>query len=370
VDLSFSESQRAIRDLAGEIFAGHVTADRLKEVEASPDRFDRALWSELARANLLGAGISEADGGIGGGIIEVCLLLEQAGASVAPVPLWPALVLGALPVARFGSMEQRGAWLPAVASGDRILTAALAEPNAVDPLTLSTTATWEGDAWRLEGVKTNVPAVAIADRVLVPAGTDNGPGVFLIDPSAGGSLVEPQRATSGDQLARVELDGAAAPESEVLVEPGTDAAALGWMVDVALTGLCAMQVGLAEAALRLTAAYLSEREQFGRPLGTFQAVQQRIADCYIDVESMRWTTWQAAWMLSEGMPATEAVAIAKFWAADGGHRVFAAAQHLHGGIGVDLDYPLHRFTLRGKQVEMALGGAGAQLARIGEVMAR
>ena len=369
MDLTLSDSQQAIRDLASDIFAGHVTIDRLKEVEASPDRFDRALWDELARANLLGVGIEEADGGIGGGIIEACLLLEQAGAAVAPVPLWPTLILGAFPIARYGSSELKASWLPRLMAGKAVLTAALTEPDAIDPLAPSTTATWDGDAWRLEGAKTNVPAATLAERVLVPASTENGAGVFVIDPRGAGVVLEPQRGTSGDPIARIELDGAAAPESEVLVEPGTDASALRWIVDVALTGLCAMQVGLAERALRLTAGYLSEREQFGRPLGTFQAVQQRIADCYIDVESMRMTMLQAAWMLSEDIDATEAVAVAKFWAADGGHRVFAAAQHLHGGIGVDLDYPLHRYTLHAKQIEMTLGGASAQLARIGAGMA-
>jgi len=370
VDLAFSESQQAIRDLAADIFAGQVTTDRLREVEVSPDRFDRALWSELARANLLGAGIAESDGGIGGGIIEACLLLEQAGASVAPIPLWPTLILGAFPLARHGSSEQRRAWLPRVAAGEAVLTAAWTEPNAIDPTVPATTATWDGDAWRLEGLKTNVPAAEVADRVLVPAATEDGAGVFLIDPRGPGLDLAPQRGTSGEPMALVELDGAAAPESEVLIEPGSNPDALRGMVDVALTGLCAMQVGLAESALRLTAGYLSEREQFGRPLGSFQAVQQRIADCYIDVESMRWTMWQAAWLLAEELAATEAVAVAKFWAADGGHRVFAAAQHLHGGIGVDLDYPLHRFTMRAKQNEMTLGGANAQLARIGAEMAR
>jgi 3-oxocholest-4-en-26-oyl-CoA dehydrogenase beta subunit len=369
VDLSFSEEQQAIGRLARDIFDGHVTSDRLKEVEASPDRFDRTLWAELARANLLGAGIGEADGGIGGGIMEVCLLLEQAGATVGPVPLWPTLALGVLPVARFGSSEQKAALLGRVARGDAVLSAALAEPDSDDPLKPATTATWEGDAWRLEGVKTSVPAASISERVLVPASTENGAGVFLLDPRAGGLTIEPQRATSGELLARLDLDGAAVPESEVLVEPGTDPAALGWMLEVALTGLCAMQVGLAESALRLTAGYLSEREQFGRPLATFQAVQQRAADCYIDVEAMRWTMWRAAWRLSEGLPVAEEVAVAKFWASEGGHRVLAAAQHLHGGIGVDLDYALHRFTLRSKQIEMTLGGANAHLARIGAGMA-
>jgi alkylation response protein AidB-like acyl-CoA dehydrogenase len=155
----------------------------------------------------------------------------------------------------------------------------------------------------------------------------------------------------------------------VLVEPGTNQSALPWILDVALTAMCAMQIGLAERALKLTAEYVSQREQFGKPLATFQAVQQRAADCYIDVEAMRWTAWQAAWRLSEDLPATEEVAIAKFWASEGGHRVLAAAQHLHGGVGVDVEYPLHRYTLASKQLELTLGGASQHLARLGDRMA-
>jgi 3-oxocholest-4-en-26-oyl-CoA dehydrogenase beta subunit len=369
MDLAFDEHQKALAELARDIFAGHVTTDRLKEVEAGPERFDRALWDELARANLLGVGISEEHGGIGGGIIEACFLLEQAAATVAPVPLWPTLVLGALPVARFGSADVRSSILPLVASGRAILTAALTEPGADDPADPRTQASWEGDAWRLEGVKTAVPAAHLAHRVLVPARTSEGVGVFLLDPRAGGVDAQAQRATNDDILTFMELDGAAVPEAEVLVEPGTDAGALPWMIDVALTGICAMQVGLSEHALKLTAEYLSTREQFGRPLAKFQAVQQRAADCYIDVEAMRWTTWQAAWRISESLPAGEEVEIAKFWSCEGGHRVHAAAQHLHGGIGVDVEYPLLRYTLASKQLEMTLGGATRHLARLGERMA-
>ena len=370
MDLAFTEEQEAVRGLAREIFAGHATQDRLKEVEAGPDRVDRALWAELARANLLGAGIPENKGGIGGGVIDLCLLLEQAGATVAPVPLWETLMLGAQPVARFGSPEQHRTLLERVIGGGAFMTAALAEPDADDPRRPATTATWEGDAWRLQGTKASVPAGHVADRIVVPAVADGGePGLFLLDPRAGGVDAHTQRVTSGEIALLLDLDGAAVPEDDVLVESGSEPDAIGWLHDRALVGLCALQVGMAERALALTAEYLSGREQFGRPLAKFQAVQQRVADCYIDVEAMRWTLWEAAWRLDEGLPATQEVAVAKFWAADGGHRVLAAAQHLHGGIGVDIEYPLHRYTLRAKQAELTLGGANLQLARLGAAMA-
>ena len=141
------------------------------------------------------------------------------------------------------------------------------------------------------------------------------------------------------------------------------------MLDHAQVGLCALQLGIAEHALRLTAEYSSGREQFGRPLGSFQAVQQRAADAFVDVEAMRWTMWRAAWLLSEGLPATDEVLEAKYFASEGGHRVLAAAQHLHGGIGVDMTYPLHRYTFLAKQAELTLGGATEQLAKLGDRMA-
>ena len=369
MDLAFSPEQEALGGLAQEILTGHVTTHRLKEIEAAPERHDRALWSELARANLLGVGIEESFGGIGGGLVELCLVLEQAGAAAAPVPLWPTLALGALPIARFGSEDQRRSLLPRVAAGEAICSGALAEPDSIDPLAPSTVAAWEGDAWRLRGAKNAVPAAHLAQRILVPARSNGGAGVFLLEPGTGGVMLHRQVATSGEATFHMDLEDAAVLEDDVLVEPGTRPEALAWIHDVALTGLCALQVGYAERALRLTAGYVSEREQFGRPLAKFQAVQQRVADCYIDVEAMRWTMWQAAWRIDEGLPASEEVAIAKFWAADGGHRVLAAAQHLHGGIGVDLDYPLHRYTLGAKQVELALGGATRQLARLGGFLA-
>ena len=141
------------------------------------------------------------------------------------------------------------------------------------------------------------------------------------------------------------------------------------MLDRALVGLCATQVGVAEGALRMAADYTSERQQFGRPLSTFQGVALKAADAYIDTEAMRVTLWQAAWRLTAGLDATREVMVAKWWAAEGGQRVVHITQHLHGGMGADVDYPVHRYFLWGKQIEDTLGGASAQLARLGRALA-
>lgn len=370
MDFAFREEQEQLRNLARQILEAHTTRERLREVEASPERFDRDLWKELGRAHLLGVALPEDVGGSGFGIVELCLLLEEVGRAVAPVPVLATLVLGALPVDRFGSAEQRRRILAPVAAGEAVLSAALDERQVEDPTAASVAARRDGGAWRLDGVAGAVPAAHLAARVLVPAATGDGVvGVFLVDPRGGGAEVARQESTSGEPLARLALSGAAVAPEDVLGDPRAGAEVVRWTVERALVGLCAIQVGLAERALRMTADYTAGRVQFGRPLGTFQAVQQRLADAYIDVEAMRWTTWRAAWRLAEGLSTEEEVAVAKFWAADGGQRVLAAAQHLHGGVGVDVDYPLHRYTLWSKQVELALGGASRHLWRLGALIA-
>jgi alkylation response protein AidB-like acyl-CoA dehydrogenase len=222
----------------------------------------------------------------------------------------------------------------------------------------------------LEGTKTCVPAGLIADRVLVPAVTpDGGVGIFVVDPAQPGVSRARQDTTTGIPEATLELGGVRVDEQAVLVGPDEGGAALQWVIERATAGLCAMAVGVCDRALRMTAEYTKTREQFDRPIATFQAVGQRAADAYIDTEAIRLTAWQAVWRLSEELPASEEVAVAKFWAAEGGQRVVHAAQHLHGGIGVDRDYPLHRYFLWAKWIELTLGGATRQLLRLGSMLA-
>ena len=366
MDFAFTEEQEALRDLARKILGDHTAHDRLKEIEKGPDWFDHELWTELAKANLLGAALPATVGGSGLGFLELCVFLEEVGRAVAPVPVWPTLLLGALPVSQFGTREQRERLLPKVVSGEVSLTAALHEATSEDPAAPETTARSEGRGWRLDGVKVCVPAAHLAARVLVPARTgDATVGLFLLDPHAPGVQLARQTTTNGEPQYRLALTGAPVTEADVLGDPTDGRPLLAWIVERAMAGLCALQAGVTARALEMTAQYTTTREQFGKPIATFQAVAQRAADAYIDVEAMRWTMWQAAWRLGAGLPAAEETAIAKFWAADGGHRVTYAAQHLHGGIGLDLDYPVHRFYLWAKQIELTLGSATRQLIRLG-----
>ncbi|HEV7732481.1 MAG TPA: acyl-CoA dehydrogenase family protein [Candidatus Binatia bacterium] len=368
MDFAFSPDQEALRDLAKQICQDHVTQDRLKAIEQTPDWFDRDLWGALAKASLLGLALPEEYGGVGLGLVELCLVLEQVGGTVAPVPVWATALLGAAPIAAFGTAEQKAKWLPGVVSGDVILTAALTEFPAEDPAAPETRAVRDGDGWRLEGVKQCVPAAHLAARVLVPARTGDGTiGVFLIDPQAQGVTLERQIATNKEPLSRMTLTGAIA--DDVLGDPMAGTAIVEWLVDHATVGLCALELGVVDRALRMTAQYTIERKQFDRAIASFQAVQQRAADAFIDVEGIRLTLWQAAWLLDEGRPAHAEVLSAKFWAADAGHRIAYTAQHLHGGIGVDTDYPLYRYYLWSKAIELTMGSGARQLARLGELIA-
>jgi acyl-CoA dehydrogenase len=348
------------------VFAGQATVERVKEIERGDERIDRELWRALADAGLLAIAVPEEHGGSGLGLVELCLLLEQQGRHVAPVPVWPTLVLGALAIAEHGTPAQQREWLPGVAQGDVMLTAALAEAGANDPFRPSVTASRDGDRWRLDGTKPAVPAAHVAVRVLVPASVDGGDvGVFIVDPAGAGVERALGETTDRSRVAQLTFAGASA---EPLGDVADGARILSGMVDRALVGLCALQVGVAEGALRMAADYTSQRQQFGRPLSTFQGVALKAADAYIDTEAMRVTLWQAAWRLTAGLDAAREVLVARWWAAEGGQRVVHITQHLHGGMGADVDYPVHRYFLWGKQIEVTLGGASAQLARLGRTL--
>jgi alkylation response protein AidB-like acyl-CoA dehydrogenase len=373
VDFTLSDEQTEIAELAARILTEKLPPERLKAIETDPDGrwFAADVWAELAKADLLGLALPEADGGGGYDFLAVALLLEQQGKTVAPLPLLETLVLGALPIARFGSDEQRARILPGVIAGDTVLTAALVEPGeyvAADrPVT---TATRDGDGWRIDGEKAFVTAAHLASTILVPAATGDGAlGVFLVDADAPGLTLERNVALNDQPQWTLRLDGVVVGADAVLGDPSEGRDVVQFVVERAIAGLCSTEVGVCEAALRLTAAYVSEREQFGSKIGTFQAVAQRIADAYIDTEGIRLTALQAAWRLSEDLPAADEVAIAKFWAADGGHRVVHAAQHLHGGIGMDTDYPVHRYYRWSKVIELSLGTATEHLRRLGKRIA-
>ena len=368
MDFDFREEERSVADLARKILGDHATNERLRQHEAHDAPHDAALWQALAQANLLGTAIPEEFGGSDLGFLALCLLLQEVGRAVAPIPAFPALVLGALPLARFGSEAQRREWLPGIARGERIVTAALSELASSDPLSPATRAEGRGSAVRLTGTKTLVPCAAQASHVLVPAREDDGTiGLFYLTPRGERVALAAQQTPDGRPHAQLEFSGAPAVGRLGAPEKGREI--LRWLVERAIAARCMMQLGVTERALEMTAKYSRERIQFGRPIGSFQAVHQRAADAYIQVESIRLSAWEAAWRLSQELPAAEHVAVAKFCAAEGGASASYACQHLQGGIGIDRDYPLHRYFTWAIQIEHELGSARHQLERLGRRIA-
>ena len=366
MDFSLSEELEAVRDLAAQILGDMTTPERLGALDDAG--FDRESWQALARAGLLGVVLPEEAGGGGLGFLGAHVLLEAVGAHAAPLPVWETVVVGALPVARFGSTNLQQRWLPAVIDGTAVLTAAVTDDGAGDPRQPRTRARRSGSGWEIEGFKASVPFGAVADAVLIPAATEGGAtGVWLIPRDARGVSVRAQAVIGGAPYGEVTLDRVAVDDASLLGP--LDGSALDWIVEHGSAGLASLTSGLCAATLRLSADYTSRREQFGRPVGTFQAVAHRMADAFIDSEAVQLTSLQAAWRLTEGLPATREVAIAKWWAAEAGHRVVHAAHHVHGGVGVDREYPLHRYFAMVKQHEFLLGGATPQLVGIGAAMA-
>jgi alkylation response protein AidB-like acyl-CoA dehydrogenase len=349
MDFSFTSDQQDLRELAAKILSDATTLERTKEVVAESDGFDRTLWAALADAGIIGISLPESVGGAGLGFIETCIVLEEVGRTAAPIPALAVMALAAPALVEFGATDA----LDGVAAGTSIVTAALTE--AVGDVYSPSTSVTGG---RLTGEKVCVPAGLDAKAIIVSA-ID---GIYLVDPSAEGVTVEREDTMLGAPTARLVLSNA---EATKLAGPE----GLTWLLERAQTAMTVMMSGAAQTALDLTATYVKEREQFGRAIATFQAVSQRAADTYINKEAIKLTAWQAAWRIDAGVPASAQVDAAKFWAAQGGQDILLAAHHLHGGVGVDRDYPLYRYFLLAKQLELDLGSETPTLVHLGALIA-
>lgn len=369
MDFSPTEDQQALTELARQILgARSPDAD---DVTYPPEGwYDADAWGELARANLLGVALPEAVGGLGYGLTELALVLEEAGRALTCVPLVPAVAVAGDAIARCGSDEQQQRWLPGLVDGTHLLGAALSEPGSYDPLAVHTDAVPVDGGFAVSGVKTGVTLADRAARVLVPARLPDGRVVLaLVDPNADGVTLEPLDTPTGEPQALMTLSEVHVGTDDVLGTPEDGLDALRTTVQHAELAIAAVQLGIAEQELAMAAAYTSTREQFERPIATFQAVACRIADSFVDTRAMRGTLQQALWLLDQGRDAEREVTIAKLWAAEGGERVATQAVYLHGGMGVDTDYPLHHWFLASKMLELQLGSASWQVTKLGRLLA-
>lgn len=369
MDFSFSEDQIAIRDLAHQIFTDRTTDEFMLAFDRAGHVYDDELWNTLAEQGLLGITVPEAFGGTGLEFTDLCLMLEEQGRRISPIPLYSSLVLGALPIIEFGSTEQKEKYLSPLAKGELKLTAAIAELGISDAVAGQISATSEGERWILNGTLDCVPDGPVANAVLVPVDSDAGQTFFIVDTSLSGLTIEAQTTSLGANMGTLKLDDVCVNADAVLGATGQGEEIMDWLELRAETAICALQVGVTEEAMKRTAEFTCERKQFGAAIGSFQAVAMQAADIFIDVEAIRSVYWLALYKLSSGLDAHAEVRCAKWYAADAGHRIAYRAQHLHGGIGVDLEYPSHRFFLWAKHLGTMLGGRGVQIAKLGALLA-
>lgn len=340
MDFNLDEDARTLQTLAADVLGGGTEQNR---------------WKALAKTGLLGACLPAEFGGAGLGAVELAIVLREAGAHAAVLPAYATLALGAMPIAAHGTAEQKRI-LAAVVEGEAILTGAPREPGDG----VRTTAVPDGDDFVLTGIKTFVPYAAEAQLVLVPAATPGGVGVFLVPPDA--MALSPHPAPTDESMSRLRLDGVRVPGTALL--GGT---AQGWptLHAFATAGAVASVAGALAAALALTTEHVKTRRQFGRALAELQAVTMEIGDVYIAKRALDVAMWAGVWRLANGRDDTEEVlAIAAFTACDSALKAFYTCQHLHGGLGLDVTYPLGGYFACAQHYSHILGGAEAALMEV------
>ncbi|MET8169455.1 acyl-CoA dehydrogenase family protein [Streptomyces sp. NPDC005329] len=414
MDFTFTEEQQAAAEAARGVFAG-VAPDDVPSPAltrgAVADDFDRALWARLASADLLSLLLDEEFGGAGLDAIALCLVLREASKVLARVPLLEnSAAVAALQA--YGQPELKSSLLARAGRGEIVLTVAANGRTGHDPAELAVTArqydtadgsggtdrageggraggageghqtgTADGQGvggpgepgdgeWVLDGVQTVVPWAYDADFVVVPARTEDDRSVLaVVARGHEGVVLAEQISTTGERLGELRLESARIAARDVVTADG----AWQWLRALLTTGTCAQALGLGERVLAMTSEYAGKREQFGHPIASFQAVAVQAADRYIDLRAMEVTLWQAAWRIAAGtpgaLPASGDVAVAKIWASEGVRRVVQTAQHLHGGFGADVDYPLHRYHAWAKHLELSLGPAAAHEEFLGDLLA-
>jgi alkylation response protein AidB-like acyl-CoA dehydrogenase len=365
VDFALSAEQELLKKEARHFLETECPKSMVKKLEASELGYSPEMWKKMADLGWLGLILPEAYGGVGGSLLDLAVMLEEVGRTTAPSPIFSTMVMGVLPILEAGNEQQKNHLLPRVANGEVLLTMALAEPEAdYQPQFLSTHATHHKDGvFSITGTKLFVQNAHTANYLLVVARTGkvnaagDGISIFIIDSDTSGVASTPLITIAADKQFEVMLDKVPCSNNDVL--GGLNK---GWpIVESTLRKATALQcvemVGVAHKALDLTASYAATRIQFARPIGSFQAVQHRLADMLTDVESARWLSYQAVWRLDKGLPAAREVSIAKAWTSDACQRIVSGAHHIHGGVGFDVDYDLHYHFRWSKALELNLGSA-------------
>ncbi|WP_449432548.1 acyl-CoA dehydrogenase family protein [Pseudomonas putida] len=357
MDFQLNEDQRAIAEMAGSLMSDYCTDERLRDWDLSGQPYMQELWASCVETGLHALAIPEAAGGSGLGMTELMQVLGAQGAALAQVPLWRHQ-LAAAALAEFGGAPL-AAWVEQAAAASGLLTLSLDGLSNARGIELQ--ASPEADGWRLDG---RVAGVALAEQsmaALVVAQVTGQPRLLLVDLAQAGISCVPGVMTHGEGIADLCFAGVAVSHQQLL-----SVAALDWLAPRAIAALAALQLGVSAEQVQRTVAYVSERQQFDRSIGSFQAVQMSMADTHVHLEVLRSALWQLCYRLDAGLPAPSEALATAYLACEAGHRIGHTAQHVHGGIGVDLTYPIHRFLYWSRALGSALGGSSLILERLGD----
>jgi len=362
MDFALSEEQEMLKKAARDFLTERCPGTLVKEWQESEKGYSPELWQEMARLGWMGLVFPERYGGAGMSFFDLAVLLEEMGRACLPSPFFSTVVLGGLPVLDTGSQKQKRAFLPRIASGELIFTLALTEPSAkYDAASIMVPAIADGDEYVISGTKLFVPEAHIADYMLVLARTDmkakpeEGVTIFIVAAKSQGIGCTLLKTIAGDKLCKVDFERVKVPKPSILGQLNR-----GWrqaekIIHRAAVAKCCEMVGAAQKVLEMTLDYARTRIQFGRPIGSFQAIQHHCANMAIDVEGSKFITYKAAWMLSEGIPCTKEVAMAKAWTANAYRRTIALSHQIHGAIAFTTDHDLHLFTRQAKAAEVSFG---------------
>ena len=364
MDLSLSEEQEMLKKMARDFLTNRCPKTLVKEMEASEKGYSPELWQEMAGLGWMGLVLPEKYGGGGMSFLDLSVLLEEMGRSCLPGPFLSTVVLGSLPILDIGNEEQKGEYLPKIASGEAIFTLALTEPNAkYDAASIAVKATADNNDYIINGTKLFVPDAHIADYLLCVARTnelakpENGITIFLVDAKSPGISCAVLKTIASDKLCEVVFDQVMVPKKNILGQLDQGWSEVQKIIERAAVAKCCETLGGIQQMLEMTVDYAKERKQFDRPIGSFQVIQHYCANMATDVDGSRFSTYQAAWTLSEGLPCTKEVAIAKAWLSEACKRVTALAHQIHGAIGVTIDHDLQFYTRRANAAEATFGDA-------------
>jgi 3-oxocholest-4-en-26-oyl-CoA dehydrogenase beta subunit len=360
MDLTLTEDQELIQRTAREVLGARAATAGVAAVAGEPAGFSADLWKEVVELGWTGLAVPEAHGGVGEGLLEACLLIEEMGAAQVPSPYLATVACCAPAIERHGTAAQRSRWLAAVAGG-RVLTYARAAPGGGwGPGGSTVTAVAAGDGYLLDGTARFVSFGHIAEDLLVVASTGEALTAFLVDGAAPGLTCEPLDVIGHGAEHDIGFAAVAVPADRVLGEVGGGAAVAATADAFGAAATCAEMVGGAQRVLDTTVEYATQREQFGRPIGSFQAVQHHCADMAIDVLTARFIAYEAIWRLSTpagGSPEDVAltVSVAKAWVSDAYQRVCALGHQVHGAIGFTGEHHLHHYLQHATSAALAFG---------------